>query len=1049
MSTASRRTPHVFSIAAGLRFLPTFVDALMRGMLVPGFPDHDPLSLASATIFLPTRRAARALSALLAERAAGSTRLLPRIIPLGDIDDTEIGLGDAEFTTALDKGALPPSIGNTARRLILSRLVLAFARSVDRGMLRLSPDEALLVPSSPADAFALAGDLGRLMDALTAEDVDWARLGGLVEERYDRYYSVTLDFLKIAAEAWPGVLEERGLLDPVVRRDLVLRAEAKRLLEDQPPTPMIAAGSTGSLPATARLLAAISRLPNGAVVLPDLDHELDDKAWQAIGIGAEDDVATHGHPQAVLHRLLAEIGIDRPAVMPLGELPQRAAARGRFLSQALRPAATTEQWAPDPQRDSRHWADALHGVAVVEAGDEREEALVASLVIREALETPDATAALITPDRGLAERVGAELKRWDIDVDDSAGAPLTRTPPGRLALLAAEAAAADYAPRQLLALLAHPLVTLGASRASVTRASAALEIGLLRGPAPPRGLDGLLTILPQRRAEARARHAARPLRRLTDADWASVADLVRRIERAFAPFLSRRSSSCDLAELALRHREVLVALAQPVKDEADRLFVGEAGEAIGLLFDDVAMYDGGAIEGRFEDYPAFFARLAGEYRVRPRRPRHRRVKIWGPLEARLLDVDTVVVGGLDEGVWPPVAKTDAFLNRPMRAAMGLPPPERRIGQTAHDFVAALGTRRAVITRATKRDGAPTVPSRFLQRMQAVAGGDLWKTALAGGARYRALAAMIDRPVTMLPLPRPAPRPPRDLIPRSLSVTEIETLVRDPYSIFAKHVLKLDALDGVAELPGASDRGTIVHEALGRFAAAHPHELPDNPLQVLIAFGEQAFAALAAYPDVAAQWWPRFERLAEAFIRWEHARRPSLAAVHTEIAGAMPLAVGESEPFMLRARADRIERGHGGTFAILDFKTGTPPSAKTVFAGFSPQLTLEAAILKHGGFKDIPATQQCPALEYLHATGGVIPLNPYPIEPPVGEARTVAAIVGEHCGKLEKLMRRYILGEAGFMARPFVQFARRFNEYDHLARTKEWALADDALPGETS
>jgi ATP-dependent helicase/nuclease subunit B len=226
-------------------------------------------------------------------------------------------------------------------------------------------------------------------------------------------------------------------------------------------------------------------------------------------------------------------------------------------------------------------------------------------------------------------------------------------------------------------------------------------------------------------------------------------------------------------------------------------------------------------------------------------------------------------------------------------------------------------------------------------------------------------------------------------------------------------------------------------------------LPDNPLQVLIAFGEQAFAALAAYPDVAAQWWPRFERLAEAFIRWEHARRPSLAAVHTEIAGAMPLAVGESEPFMLRARADRIERGHGGTFAILDFKTGTPPSAKTVFAGFSPQLTLEAAILKHGGFKDIPATQQCPALEYLHATGGVIPLNPYPIEPPVGEARTVAAIVGEHCGKLEKLMRRYILGEAGFMARPFVQFARRFNEYDHLARTKEWALADDALPGETS
>jgi ATP-dependent helicase/nuclease subunit B len=1048
MSAAARRAPRVFSIAAGLPFLPTFVDALMDGRIVAGFPDDDPLSLAAATIFLPTRRAARALSTLLAERAGGASRLLPRIIPLGDIDDAEIGLGDAEFTTTLDKGALPPSIGDAARRLILTRLVLAFARSVDRGVLRLNPDEALLVPSSPADAFALAGDLGRLMDTLTAEDVNWASLGGLVEERYDRYYSITLNFLKIAAEAWPRVLEERGVLDPVVRRDLVLRAEAARLLRDKPSAPMIAAGSTGSIPATARLLAAISRLPNGAVVLPDLDRDLDDDAWRAIGAGGEDGDAAHGHPQAVLYRLLAEISIDRTAVTPLGELSHRAEARGRFLSHALRPAATTEQWAPEAQRDPGCWAEALEGLTVVEASDAREEALVASLVIREALETPNATTALITPDRGLAERVGAELKRWDIDVDDSAGAPLTRTLPGRLALLAAEAAAADCAPRRLLALLAHPFVTLGSSRAAITRAAAALEIGLIRGPAPPRGLSGLLTILPQRRMEAHTRHAARPLRRLTDADWASIADLVRRLEGAFAPLVSQRSGTCDLAELGLRHREVIAALAQPGEGEAEQLFVGEAGEAIGLVFDDLAMYDGGPIEGRLDDYPAFFARLAGEYRVRPRRPRHRRVKIWGPLEARLLDADTVVVGGLDESVWPPIAKTDAFLNRPMREAVGLPPPERRIGQTAHDFVAALGARRAVITRAAKREGAPTVPSRFLQRMQAVAGGDLWKAALADGARYRALAAMIDRPEATPPLPRPAPRPPRDLIPRALSVTEIETLVRDPYSIFAKHVLKLDALDDVAELPGAADRGTIVHEVLGRFAAAHPAALPDDPIPLLIALGEQAFAALAAYPDVAAQWWPRFTRLAEAFLRWERARRPGLAAVHAEVAGAMPLAVGEGEPFTLRARADRIERQRDGSFAILDFKTGTPPSAKTVFAGFSPQLTLEAAILKHGGFNDIPIAQQCPTLEYLHATGGAIPLNPCPIEPPPGEVRTVAAIVEEHRSKLEKLMQRYLAGESGFMARPFVQFARRFNEYDHLARTKEWALADDTLPGET-
>ncbi len=529
MSGAARRAPHVFSIAAGQPFLSTFADALIHGRLLPGFPGDGPLALATATIFLPTRRAARALATLLAERAGGASRLLPRIIPLGDIDDAEIGLGDAEFTAALERGDLPPAIGDTARRLILTRLVLAFAQSVDRGVLRLDPDEALLVPSSPADALALAGDLGRLMDALATEDVKWDSLAGLVEERHDRYYSITLSFLKIAADAWPRVLEERGVLDPAARRDLVLRAEAARLARDTTGAPMIAAGSTGSVPATARLLAAISRLPNGAVVLPDLDRDLDEASWRAIGAGGDDDGAAHGHPQAVLHRLLAAIGVDRAEVTPLGELSRRAVARGRFLSQALRPAATTEQWASAGERDRELWAAALDGLAVVEADDEREEALVASLVIREALERTDATAALITPDRGLAERVGAELRRWDIDVDDSAGTPLTRTLPGRLALLAAEAAAADGAPRALLALLAHPLVTLGLPRAILVGAAAALEIGVLRGPAPPPGFAGLAAILRRRRMEARARHAARPLRRLTDGDWDGAADLLRRL----------------------------------------------------------------------------------------------------------------------------------------------------------------------------------------------------------------------------------------------------------------------------------------------------------------------------------------------------------------------------------------------------------------------------------------------------------------------------------------------------------------------------------------
>ena len=790
-------------------------------------------------------------------------------------------------------------------------------------------------------------------------------------------------------------------------------------------------------------------MPNGAVVLPGLDRDLDEASWRAIGAGGDDDGAAHGHPQAVLHRLLAAIGVDRAEVTPLGELSRRAVARGRFLSQALRPAATTEQWASAGERDRELWAAALDGLAVVEADDEREEALVASLVIREALERTDATAALITPDRGLAERVGAELRRWDIDVDDSAGTPLTRTLPGRLALLAAEAAAADGAPRALLALLAHPLVTLGLPRATSSVPRRRWRSACCAGRRHPQALPGS-----RRSCAAAAWRPARVMRRVHGAVSPMGIGMARRTSCdvwSASSLRSRRGAggACDLAELALLHRQALIALAQPAAGEPERLFAGEAGEALDVVFDDLAMYDGGAIEGRLDDYPAFFARLAGEYRVRPRRPRHRRVKIWGLLEARLLDADTVVVGGLDEGVWPPVAKTDAFLNRPMRDAVGLPSAERRIGQTAHDFVAAIGARNAVITRAAKREGAPTVPSRFLQRMRAVAGGEIvgqgdrCRRALsrpcghARSARGHAAAAApgaaaAKRTSFRAPSASPRSRPWCAIPTRSLPSTSSSSMPSTRSAV----------------LPGAADRGTIVHEVLGRFAAAHPSALPDDPLPVLVALGEEAFAALAAYRTSAAQWWPRFRRLAEAFARWERARRPDIAAVHAEVSGAMPLAVGDGEAFTLRARADRIERQHDGGFAILDFKTGTPPTAKTVFAGFSPQLTLEAAILKHGGFRDLPPASRCPTLQYLHATGGATPLNPCPIEPPPGDARTVAAVVEEHRSKLEKLMRRYLAGEAGFMARPFAQFARRFNEYDHLARTKEWALADEALPGET-
>jgi ATP-dependent helicase/nuclease subunit B len=400
-----------------------------------------------------------------------------------------------------------------------------------------------------------------------------------------------------------------------------------------------------------------------------------------------------------------------------------------------------------------------------------------------------------------------------------------------------------------------------------------------------------------------------------------------------------------------------------------------------------------------------------------------------------------VLGGLDEGVWPPRTTTDAFLNRPMRARIGLAPPERRIGQTAHDFVQALGTRDVIITRAQKRDGSPMVPSRFLQRLKAFTGHAIWERMVKAGERYRRLARTLDTPRPAPPLPRPAPRPDPALFPRSLSVTEIETLVRDPYAIFARHILKLDALEPIAGAPGAAERGTIIHDVLGGFAQHYPKALPAHALEDLLARGQEAFARIEqAFPELYAEWWPRFTRLATAFVVWEQERRADLAEVYPERSGALPITLPDGSVFTLRARADRIERLRDGRYTIIDFKTGQPPGQREVFAGFSPQLTLEAAMLMKGAFKDLPAATETPELLYVHTSGGRTPLNPRRLETPRGETRTVADLVEEHRRRFEGMIARFASGEAAFMSRPFAKYARRYSDYDHLARVKEWSLA---------
>jgi len=1038
----SAGSPRVFTIEASAPFVPTLIRALIDGRL--GFaPARDPLALAPATLYLPTRRACRLVRDRFLEIAGGHAAILPRIVPLGDLDEDEIAFAQAARPEAsvLD---LPPAIDGLERRLLLAELVTRWAQSPAlRG-----DGHAPLVVTGPAAALTLADDLARLMDDMTTRQVAWEQLDDLVPDRFDQYWQLTLQFLKIAREVWPAILAEHGAIEPAARRDLLIAAEARRLAT-MVDGPVIAAGSTGSMPATAELIATIARLPHGAVVLPGLDTELDDPSWDMIASDG-DGHAAPGHPQFAMQALLARIGVTREAVARLA--PASGSGRERLVSEAFRPAAATHLWRERVAEVafSAHADSALDQVSSIEASHPEEEALAIAIALREALEEEGKTAALVTPDRALARRVLAALARWSVAVDDSGGDALTDTPAGVFARLAAQATIEGFPPVTLLALLKHPLLRLGAPEDSHARAIGALERAVLRGPRPRRGTDGLCHALAAfrtelgklRRGERCDLHPSDPRVTLADADLQAADNLLIELLSAVAPLECLREAPHALAELAERHRHVVAQLSDDGSG-APAAFAGRDGTALATAFAEIATSPPAEhLRVALSDYPETFTIAIGGRKV-PEPPRSgARISVLGVLEARLTTFDRVVLGGLNEASWPPDAKSDAWLSRPMRHALGLDLPERRISLSAHDFAQLVGAREVIVSRATKAEGAPTVASRFLQRLATVA-GPRWENVRARGDRYVTWARTLDRPQSITPIAKPTPRPPRAARPLSFSVTDIEHWLRDPYTIYAKYILGLRELDAIDLEPGAADRGSIIHGALSEFTKTFAAALPDDPVRELIAIGREHFRATEDFPEARAFWWPRFQRIARWFGGWERSRRIDVKALAAEISGKIAIGLGE-RTLTLRTRADRIEQRPDGSYAILDYKTGQVPTEKQVRAGISPQLTLEAAILRQGGFADLPAGPVA-ELVYVSLKGGLIAGEARPIDFKEGDANAHA----DHALlRLTELASRFESEEQAYLPLVRTMWKTRYGTYDHLARVKEWSVGgDEEVDGE--
>jgi len=1039
----------VFNVPVSAPFLRTVIAALIDGRLIEGFSARrDPERLAEATIYLPTRRAGRLARDLFLDELKAEAVLLPRIVALGDIDEDELAFAQAAHGPAALE--IPPAMEGLRRRFLLAQLIANWARQIKPS----DPTQASLVTGGTESILALADDLARLMDDFATRKVAWTSLEGLVPDALDPYWQLTLRFLNIAKDIWPEILRAHGRIEPAERRDLLIAAEAERLMV-HPRGPVIAAGSTGSMPATAAFLQAIARLPQGAVVLPGLDTDLDEEAWQSIS-GVMDTAGrtvtppSSSHPQFAMQSFLRRLGIKRGDVSQLGE--SSLFGREILASESMRPARATSRWhqrLAEPSIEEQISAG-MAEIAMIEAANPEAEALAIAVVMREAQHLGK-SAALVTPDRALARRVGAALGRWNLAFDDSGGDSLMDTPAGIFARLAAETALKRLEPPTLLALLKHPLCRLGEADSAFREAVGHLELVLLRGTRPPPGSEGLqnefarfrLELTKLRNGEPSSLHRSEMRARLSDQALDRVPPLLARLRRALAPLENPTRGPIDFSELAERHRQMLVELSRDEQGVAIA-FAGHDGTALADAFESLDELDASSrllIES--EDYPQAFQLAFGDHIVRRPEAAAALLRIYGPLEARLTEADRVILGGLVEGIWPPAPPIDPWLSRPMRQQLGLDLPERRIGLSAHDFAQLLGAREVILSHAAKVGGSPAVASRFLHRLETVAGEAQWEAAKARGVRYVDLAQSLDQPSRVEPIAQPAPTPPVSARPQKLSVTAIEDWLRDPYTIYAKFILGLSPLQAVDMPLSAADRGSAIHDAIGAFTQAFPVSLPDDPERVLRSLGEKSFAPLMERPEARALWWPRFQRIARWFAGWELSRRADVQSVEAEIQGEICVPLANGRRFILTARADRIERRRNGTFAILDYKTGQPPTGKQVRLGLSPQLTLEAAILRGGGFPGIPAGASVAELVYVRLSGNNPPGEPRVLELKVNRSDPLQLpddAADQARRKLEELIRVFENESQAYTSLNLSMWTNRYGDYDDLARIKEWSAA---------
>lgn len=1011
--------PRWYAIAAHRPFL----EDLAAGVLdwLSGRP---PEELSDATILLPNRRASRAFTAALSKLSADTPVLLPQVRPLGDLEEDE-----PPFTPGALGLDLPPAIPALTRRFELAKLIVENFDSTLR----------------PVQALDLADALGRFLDSCQLEEVkDPGLVAGLVEGDMAEHWQRSAEFLSLGVEKWPKRLAEMGLVDPSWRKATLLRRLAELWDREPPQQPLIVAGSTGTVPAAADVMGAVARSPQGCVVLPGLDLDLDEAVWNQISEENEQ------HPQRALKRLLERHRVKRAQVREWHrpvlseETIQQGMARQRLLNEALRPADATGDWrhaikdirirAADTGRDPI--SEGLKGLSILPLRHEEEASAAIALMMRETLNTPGKTCALVTPDQELGRRVQARLSRWGIVADASAGLPLNRMEAGTLLELAVRWIEKPANPQTLLGLLKHPLVALEGDDTEYL-ATSLERYGLrttehgdltklkdyLRNDKPRGNLS----------PEDQAKYEQRTLNLVAFVDQLEAINAL-----GSSAFATNGKARLDNASRALT--AVIEALA------GQNAWGGPDGEQAAALLSNLIQGGSALGEVTASDMVEMVQGLLADTVVRVGGATHPSLRILGAIEARLVRADLMILAGLEEGIWPQGAPVDPFLSRPMRKALGLPPPERRIGQSAQDFVQAACAPQSILVHCERRRGQPAVRSRWLWRLDMLTRGadsEATPVKIDTPTHVAEWTRTVDAPLRDTPsyAKRPRPTPPVSVRPRELPVTSVERWVRDPYAIYAQRILGLRKLDRPGEPAEAMKRGTAIHNAIEKAVTDHPYDLPDDFEHLLAGliqdelrhqgFEDAAMAREVPLSRISARWLANFER----------ERRARGIKILVEQSGKLTFD-GPVGPFTVTAKADRIEMDAQGA-AIIDFKTGRYPKRKELEAGFAPQLPLTGAIVAMGGFDCQPTLPN--ELTYVRVTG----------RGEGGEMDDVGASTKKYPAGPSELSQTEFdrLKEAVAIyddpSRPYVsweapQFMGNFGgNYDHLARVYEWMVVGGA------